>query len=496
MISALERMAIADDPAIDVESVRRGGLRAFVRLAWPIIESSPYVHGWHVEEMCAHLEAVSRGEIRRLIINVPPGCSKSLITSVFWPAWDWLTRPERKWMFATFDADLARRDSLRCRELVTSLWFQERWSDRVEIYEGEERQRTMGVYYTTAQGMRFSSSVEGRATGWHAHIQVVDDPTKPQDVRAGGDAARDALQRTRDWWTGTMSSRKADPNDFARVIIMQRLHEDDLAGTCERDGGWTVLRLPMRFEPDNRCVTSVGGDRRTFEGELLNPARFSEVAVAETEKEMGSQVASAQLQQRPAPAKGLVFERKWLAHEYPEGGLPAHAQWVQSWDCTFKDLDTSDYVVGQVWCAVGAQYFLVDQIRARMGFADTCQAIRDLTKKWPQAVTKLIEDKANGSAIIETLHKDISGIVPVNPGGGKIARANAVSPLFEAGNVLVPKSEDAEWVGPWREEMAFFPMGRHDDCVDATTQALTYLHEEDVSEFIAAMRASKAARTS
>ena len=106
------------------ELVAKGGLSAFVRLAWPHIESAPYVHGWHLEEVCKHLEAVSRGDIRRLVINIPPGCSKSLITSVFWPAWDWLTRPDRKWMFATFDADLARRDSLRCRELVTSPWFQ------------------------------------------------------------------------------------------------------------------------------------------------------------------------------------------------------------------------------------------------------------------------------------------------------------------------------------------------------------------------------------
>jgi len=380
-------------------------------------------------------------------------------------------------MFATFDADLARRDSLRCRELVTSSWFQERWGDRVQIYDGEERQRTMGVYYTNAQGMRFSSSVEGRATGWHAHIQVVDDPTKPQDVRAGGDAAREALQRTWDWWTGTMSSRKSDPNDFSRVVIMQRLQEDDLAGRCIRDGGWTLLRLPMRYERENRCVTSVGGDRRTVEGELLNPARFPEAAVAETEREMGSQVASAQLQQRPAPAKGLVFERRWLAHAYATGGVPARGQWVQSWDCTFKDLDTSDYVVGQVWCAAGAQYFLVDQVRARMTFAETCQAIRDLSQKWPQAVTKLIEDKANGTAVIETLKKDIAGIIPINPGGGKVARANAVSPFFEAGNVFVPSVSSASWVGEWREEMAVFPMGRHDDCVDATTQALNYIHE-------------------
>lgn len=485
MLTDVESAALRDDPEIDREHVRRDGLRAFVRTAWHVIESSPYVHGWHVEEMCAHLEAVSRGELRRLIINVPPGCSKSLITSVFWPAWDWLTRPERKWMFATFDADLARRDALRCRELVTSSWFQERWGDRVSIYDGEERQRTMGVYYTTAQGMRFSSSVEGRATGWHAHIQVVDDPTKPQDVRAGGQTAREALERTWDWWTGTMSSRKADPNDFSRVVIMQRLHEDDLAGRCITEGGWTLLRLPMRYEPESHCATPVGGDRRTEPGELLNPGRFSESAVAETEREMGSQVASAQLQQRPAPAKGLIFDREWLLKEWRE--LPANAQLVQSWDCAFKDLATSDYVVGQVWATHGGQFFLVDRVKARMNFPATCQAIRDLTKKWPKAITKLVEDKANGSAVLQTLEKEIPGLVAINPEGGKQARANAVSPLFEAGNVLVPSVAVAPWVGEWREEMATFPMARNDDDVDATTQALNYLHGKSFNRYAQAV---------
>lgn len=483
---------LLDPVAVHRELVAKGGLRKFVELAWHVIESSAFVPGRHIDLMCAHLEAVSRGEIRRLIINVPPGCSKSLITSVFWPAWDWLTRADRKWMFATFDADLARRDALRCRELITSAWFRERWGDRVAIYDGEERQRTMGVYYTTAQGMRFSTSVEGRATGWHAHIQVVDDPTKPQDVRAGGEAARDALERTWSWWTGTMSSRKADPNDFSRVVIMQRLHEDDLAGRCIKEGGWTVLSLPMRHEVETHCVTAVGEDWRTEEGELLNPARFSEEAVAETEREMGSQVASAQLQQRPAPGKGLIFERDWLLKEWRQ--LPANAQLVQSWDCAFKDLDTSDYVVGQVWAVVGGSYYLVDRVKARMSFPATCQAIRDMTKKWPKAYAKLVEDKANGSAVLQTLEKEIPGLIGVNPEGGKQARANAVSPLFEAGNVYVPTPDKAPWVGEWREEMATFPMARHDDDVDATTQALNYLHSKSFnlySQAVSIMSASK-----
>jgi predicted phage terminase large subunit-like protein len=333
----------------------------------------------------------------------------------------------------------------------------------------------MGLYYTDKGGMRYSTTVGGGGTGWHAHIQVVDDPTKPADVVAGGDKARAALGKTWDWWQGTMASRKTDPGEFARVIIMQRLHEQDLAGRCLDEGGWTHLNLPMRFDSTRACRTPVGGDRRTEDGELLCPQRFTAEAVAETEKDMGPQVAAAQMQQNPSPAKGLIFDRDLLSNEYDE--RPAGLELVQSWDCAFKNLASSDYVCGQVWGAFGATYYLVDEVHGRMSFTVTCKAIVDMTAKWPSAIAKLVEDKANGTAVIDTLKQDIAGIIPVEPLGGKVARANAVSPLFAAGNVRVPRVTAAPWVGLWREEMASFPMAAHDDRVDATTQALAYLHD-------------------
>jgi len=464
---------LLDDVALDVELIRRIGLRKFVELAWSQVEAVPFVGGWHLDEICAHAEAVSRGQIRKLVINVPPGMTKSLTISVLWPAWDWITRPDRKWMFSTFDADLARRDALRARGLVRSDWFRARWP-QLQIDDSDDRQRTMGVYYTTKGGMRFSSSVEGKATGWHSHIQVVDDPTKPSDIQAGGDVARTALDATWTWWQNTMASRKADPKDFARVVIMQRLHEDDLAGRCLKEGGWEHLMLPMHFDPKRKCKTMVGGDRRTVEGELLCPARFDAASVAETERDMDPATASAQLEQAPAPASGTIFDREWLVKEYDE--LPAGLQLFQSWDCAFKDSRDSDFVVGTVWGMLGARFYLVDLVRDRMNFPATCAAIRDMTAKHPNCVTKLVEDKANGPAVQQELQDEVAGIVAVNPMGGKIARANACSGLFKAGNVYVPKVSRAPWVAEWREEMAQFPRGRHDDQVDSTTQALIYMH--------------------
>lgn len=494
----IDAIDLLDIAAIDRVLVAREGLRTFVELAWHVVEAVPFIGGRHIDEICKHLEAVSRGEIKRLIINVPPGCSKSLITSVFWPAFDWITHPSRKWMFATFDARLANRDALRCRQLVSSAWFQERWGGDVGIYDGDDKQRTMGLYHTLQGGMRYSTTAKGGATGHHAHIQVVDDPTKVEDVRNGGDAARAALERTSDWWRNTMASRKADPKDFARVIIMQRLHEDDLAGACAREGGWEMLRLPMRFEADSSCLTSIGGDWRTSDGELLCPERFDEESVTSTEREMGSMTAAAQLQQRPAPAAGAIFKREWLAHEYEV--IPDGVTLVQSWDCAFKGADTSDYVVGQVWGCKGGVFYLVDQIRARMTFPETLAAVRALSARWPKARAKYVEDKANGAAVIATLCDEVAGIIAVNPDGGKEARANAVAPYFEAGNVRTPRAAgivvdgkriDTSWILDWREEMAQFPKGRHDDQVDATTQALTKLAGSPAARFAESMRRAK-----
>lgn len=473
------------------------GLYNFIRKAWSEVESVPFVGGWHLEEVCAHLEAVSLGEIDRLIINIPPGMSKSLSVCVFWNVWDWVYIPHpsdgvlgwRKFMYASFDATLSQRDALRAKELVESRWFQERWGEladpaKVEhplgVATGQGKQDTAGIYHVTGGGYRFSTSTGGKATGWHAHIQVVDDPTKPKDTEGGGAKTRTALNFAWNWWRNTMASRKADPKDFRRVIIMQRIHEDDLAGKCIAEGGWVHLRLPMEYSSKSNCtcaycnegpcITPWGGDRRTEEGELLCPERFDAPAVAQTKKDMGAMVAAAQLDQSPTPAGGGILKRAWMGKRWRE--LPEGIRLIQSWDCAFKAEDSSSYVVGQVWGKKGANFYLIDELRARMDLPATIRAVQTLTKKWPKARLKLVEDKANGPGVVQTLQGSISGLVLVNPQGGKVARANAVAPFFEAGNVWLP---EREWVEDYINELERFPMGAHDDRVDATSQALLRL---------------------
>lgn len=467
---------------IERELGLRGGLLDFIRMAWPLVEPGvPFQENWHIEEICKVLEAVERGELRRLVINIPPGCMKSLTTSVFWPVWSWIRNPGSRFMYASFDASLTKRDAGKSLAIIHSQWFKDRWGDRVLV----PKEVSVTDYANGSGGFRFSTSVEGKATGRHVDIQVVDDPIKPQDV------SKTSLANCKNWWTGTMSTRFRDLKTSRRVIIMQRLHEEDLAGLCIREG-YELVRFPMEYEgsaPDPR-------DRRTVDGELLWPSHANSDEVATLKRELGSTNAAAQLQQRPVPEGGAVFRREWMrTWRRPEDpiGEPARVALpeqfdtiVQSWDCAFKGTDSSDFVVGRVWGRKGSQFFLLDSVRERMGFGATIEAIRSTTRKWPRAITKLIEDKANGSAVIETLQKEIPGIIAVNPQGGKEARANAVAPLFEAGNVFDPPPETYRWVDQARDERLAFPRGANDDGVDADSQALLYLHQKS-SRFAAAM---------
>lgn len=490
-------MKIPAAAAIDREIGLRGRYYDFVKMAWQVIEpEQPFVPNWHIDAICDHLEAVFRGHIKRLVINVPPGSGKSVLTSVLWPVWTWIQNPGWRFIYGSFDESLvARRDGTKVLDVIRSAWFRERWGDKVLI-KGKEP--SLGEFYTTRGGMRFATSVGGKVLGRHAHAIVVDDPTKPQTMTEA------SLQETRRWKQETTASRLLPGGAY--VLIMQRLHSNDLAGMAEEEneiaGGepYEFLRLPMRFEEAQRAKTSIGFvDPRTEEGELLWPSYKNEKEVSQQEKDMGgreSAVVAAQLQQRPAPAKGLLFERDWFQHW---DSLPEKFDFVvDSWDLTFKDTEKSDYVVGQRWARAGAKFFLLARVRGRWNFPKTLSEMKsfyqrvDLPK--PQAV--LVEDKANGPAIIATLGKELPGFIAVNPEGGKIVRAQAVTPLYEARNVLHPNPaivglggvRPYVWVEEHEAELMRFPKGRNDDSVDATTQALNYLRNK-ASAFQAAMDA-------
>lgn len=459
---------------IQAEKARRS-LRVFFREAWRVVEpATPYVPGWHLDAIADHLEAVSRGEIRSLLINMPPRQMKSLSVSVFWPCWEWINWPDRRWLFASYAQSLSIRDSLKCRRLILSPWYQSHYG---HIFQLVSDQNAKVRFENNRTGYRLATSVDAAATGEGGDRIVVDDPHNVRD--AASDAVRES---TLVWWDEAMTTRLNDPRTGARIIVMQRVHENDLSGHLLAQGGWEHLCLPAEYEGEKH-FTSIGwSDPRENLGDLLWPERFGRVEIDHLKRALGSYATAGQLQQRPSPAAGGVLKRDWWRFYVrpPE----KFDRLIMSWDLTFKDTKTADYAVGQVWGQVGADAYLLDQVRDRMDFPTTVNAFRALAAKWPDALGKYVEDKANGPAVISTLQREIPGIIAVQPEGSKEARAHAASPWIEAGNVWLPDPEEAPWVHDFIEECAAFPVGRHDDQVDAMSQAIIRLSQAHPQVFI------------
>lgn len=464
--------------------------REFFRQAWEVIEpSTPFEPNWHIDVECDHAQAVTQGKIQNLIVNQPPRTLKSTIWAVAWPAWEWgpHNHPETRWVFSSYASNLAVRDSVACRRLIESTWYQKRWGARFSL-SGD--QNVKSHFETNKGGRRFSTSIDSRTTGWGGARVICDDPNGANE----GDAVR---KFANDWWDQTMSSRLDDKRIGARVIIQQRIHEDDLSGHLLAKGGYEHLCIRMEWEGPQKPTILGWQDPRTKRGELLysgETPRIGPVQVSELKRDLGSYAFAGQYQQRPSPAEGGILKRYWFRYwnypgqplppitvrnkkgEYEEVAsvpLPTLDEEALSFDCSFKALDTSDFVAGGHWGRRGADKFLLTQTCARLTFTETLTAVETMAANAPRATLKLIEDKANGTAVIDVLKSKITGIVAVNPQGGKMARAQAVSPQVEAGNVYLPHPLIAPWVDSFLDECAAFPNASHDDQVDQMSQVLT-----------------------
>lgn len=483
-LSGLSVTRLPTPEQIATERARRS-LREFIRQAWPVVEpGSPYVPGWHLNAICEHLEAVTRREIRRLLINVPPRSGKSLTVSVFWPAWVWATRPETRWLYSSYAQSLSTRDNVRCRRLVESQWYRQRWG---EVFRLTSDQNVKVRFENDRTGVRIATSVGGSATGEGGDVIVCDDPHKVEEAHSN--TVREGVLG---WWDETMNTRLNDPRTGAMVVIMQRVHERDLAGHVLAQGGWTHLCLPAEFEATHPFAWP--DDPRNEPGELLCPERIGAQELAELKRSLGAYGAAGQLQQRPAPAGGGIFERSAWRYYDPGGRLPEFEQVLQSWDLTFTGAASSDYVVGQVWGLHGADKYLLRQVRERMEFTATIDAVRRATvwvdERYPRqrGHAILVEHAANGAALLDVLGSEIPGLIPVVPRGDKVARARAITPQIEAGNIYLPGRGNADatgydrdttpgWVQALIEEAAAFPNAAHDDAIDAMAQAVTRLSE-------------------
>jgi predicted phage terminase large subunit-like protein len=470
--------------ALEAELGRRSFAK-YIRLCWNRVEPNELRWNWHMDAMAEFCMGLYLGHFRNGLINVPPGMSKSLIVSTFFPSWCWINDPTTRIISATYAQDLSEKNSKLHRDLVMTRWHQDRWPNVVIDKDSTKKVR---LFDNTAKGWRFSSSVTGQMTGRHADLLIFDDLLKAQDATSPL-----ALEKANEFWFSTMATRRADPKTTMKLGIMQRLSADDTAARCIETGDYEVLCLPMEFEPDRKCIVEVNGlrieDPRTEEGELLNPDRFPREVVEADKHALGSRSFAAQMQQSPVPSGGNIFKEEWFQ---TWRDIPKDARYIITVDAAFKDEKTSDYTCCQVWASKSPHFYLVDQMHEKANVMRTCEMILTLKQRYPEAVGVYVEDKANGPAIIQLLASKITGVVAWPEKGSKmngmnkVSRAEAVSALFESKSVHVPDENQVGWVARYMTEMMQFPVGKNDDQVDATTMALLILHKRDRSKYASA----------
>ena len=444
----------------------------FLHKAWNVLEpATPLIDSWYIEMLCEYLSLVTTGDIRKLLINMPPRHGKSNIVTILWPVWTWTQKPFLRFIFCSYSASLSNKHSIDRRRVIESPWFQENWGNVVKFSDDQNQKNE---YENTARGHMTSTSVGGTLTGKGGDVIVEDDMLNPNEAESVA-----ARYHSISMHRNVLSSRLDNPKEGRRVIVEQRTHAQDLTDhVVKNEKDWTHLVLPLRAEAKTIITFPISNKQVVREaGELINSARHGEKEVEEMKLAMGTRTFVAQCQQFPSSEEGNIIKREWwkFYRTPPEGADVT----IQSWDMTFKKTEEGSFVVGQVWKKRGANFYLVDQFRNRVDFTGSISAILSMTGKHMEATAKLVEEKANGSAIISTLQNKVSGIVPVNPQGSKLARAQSVAPLIEAGNVHLPDPLLNPWVHDFIEECASFKGGdgEYNDQVDAMSQALSWLNE-------------------
>ena len=444
-----------------LDRFQREDFEAFVHRAFGVVTpGQDYAHNWHISAIAHALDKVRRGESKRLIIAMPPRYLKSLCVSIAFPAFLLGQDPTLRIIAASYADSLAVAHSNDFRRLVQSKEYKRLFPktciDPAKNTESEVR--------TTKRGFRLATSVAGALTGRGGQLIIVDDPIKPDD--AASDLAR---RRVIDWYEKTLTSRLDNKSEGAIILVMQRLHVDDLAGHLLEAGGWDYLGLPAIAEIEEEIPLPRGRVHVRRPGELLFPARESQAVLDQLKREMGTQAFSAQYQQQPVPLGGGMIQ--WCWFKFYTGKLPEPEETVISWDTASKKTELSDYSVGTVWGRFADQYVLLDLVRGKYAYPELKRVVMQTSGKYPNAKV-LIEDAGSGTSLIQDLHADGVRVQAIRPLGDKIVRMSAQTARIEEGRVHLPES--ASWLEEFRSEVMAFPNGRHDDQVDSLAQALAW----------------------
>lgn len=449
-------------------AIARQSFAGFVRAAWHVLEpTSELKWGWSLDAICEHFEAVTNGEVKKLLINVPPGCMKSLLTGVLWPAWEWgpKGRPGLRYLGTAHKQDLGVRDNLKCRRLIQSEWYQERWPMKLTS-DQNAKTKFENEHTGFREAMAFTS-----LTGSRGDRVLLDDPLSVD--HANSDADMKAAEIT---FTEALPTR-VNNDESAIVVIMQRLNEKDTSGIIlQRELGYVHLCLPMRFEAERKCTTSIGfQDPRTVDGELLFPERFPEETVASLERTMGSYAAAGQLQQRPAPREGGMFKKAWFPIVR---AIPAGTRFVRGWDLAATE-GAGDWTAGvKIGRQKNGRFIIAGVARDRKATAGVEQMlVNTASQDGYMCEISIPQDpgqagKAQASYYIGKLAGYTARATPES--GDKETRAGPLAAQAEAGNVDVL---EGDWNETFFDEITVFPNGSFDDQVDGASRAFNALAE-------------------
>lgn len=479
----------------------------FIRQAWRVVEpGTPYVDNWHISMICAHLEAITAGDeidgeaYNRLLVNIPPGMMKSLLVSVFWPAWIWGPRnkPATRFLCCSYSQSLAIRDNVRMRRLVSSDWYQQRWGKRVKL-TGDQNSKLK--FENSATGFR-EAVAAGSITGSRGDIVIIDDPHSVES------ASSDRMRATTiEWFLEAVPTRLNHPRVSAIVVIMQRLHEEDVSGVIlEHKGvglGYDHVMLPMRYDARRPCTTRLGhSDPRTVEGELLFPERFPESVVDRDERQLGPYATAGQMQQSPAPRGGGLIKDDWWTL-WPDDEYPPLDYVLGYLDTAYGEKQEGDYCAMTVWGVFtvqnkaqidgamtrdgtlqkierryaegAANVILLYAWNKRLTFPELLELSIKTGRKW-KLDRLMIENKTAGPSLAQELRTSLSteefGLTLDNITGDKWARLSAVQHLFSEGMVWAP---DKGWAEEVIRQVGSFPKAKHDDLVDTVSGALGWL---------------------
>lgn len=456
---------MSDQTSLD--ALLRQDLESFIAkcFSW-VAPAQTFERNWHLKALAWYLEQCRKGNIKRLIITLPPRNLKSVSASVAFPAFVLGHDPTKRVVCVSYAAELSAKLARDCRSIMGSAWYR-------RVFPGTRLSREKNAeldFMTTRRGYRLSTSVGGTLTGRGGNLVILDDPMKPDEAMS--EARRKSVC---DWFDNTLYSRLDDKKNDVIIVIMQRLHMDDLVGhILAKSDDWVHLNLPAIAEWDEDIQIGDNAYHSRMTGDLLHPSREPQAVLDDMRRSLGTFNFAAQYQQAPIPPEGELFKWSWFRRYDVEPTKTGSDEIVQSWDTASKSGELNDFSVCTTWLVRGEEYYLLDVFRDRLIYPDLKRAIYDQADRYkPSAV--LIEDKASGTSLIQDLERERwSGRpIAVEPEGDKITRASAQSMVIEGGRVHIPTN--ADWLDEFRKEILQFPHARHDDQIDSMSQFLHWV---------------------